>query len=374
MQFFTELITLLVISTLSSYIIMRFGLFVLRKIRILDHPERYPSEWNRAPAPYGIGVLVFINFALISLIALPYFNMYEIWERKYWIILILASFIALVSFIDDLDTIDKSYFSLHPMIRLFFQIGIGAIIGITSIKISYISNLLGPLMPGVEIWELSQWMTVINENITIYWIPLIFTIIWYVLVFNSLNWSDGVSWLTGWLSVITFIVIAILSVKLYLTDTTLASQENSKFVLRILMILIPSVILLTYYDITRKWIMGDSWTMFLGFIIATLSIIAGGKIATASSVLWIYLIDAIYVIAMRIFKKQNPLKWDKTYHLHYRLLKFGLSKTAIRTFIYTLAFFFWFAAIFLDRTGKIILFAFIAVIVVFITKILSIKR
>jgi UDP-N-acetylmuramyl pentapeptide phosphotransferase/UDP-N-acetylglucosamine-1-phosphate transferase len=119
--------------------------------------------------------------------------MYEIWERKYWIILILASFIALVSFIDDLDTIDKSYFSLHPMIRLIFQIGIGAIIGITSIKISYISNLLGPLMPGVEIWELSQWMTVINENITIYWIPLIFTIIWYVLVFNSLNWSDGVS-------------------------------------------------------------------------------------------------------------------------------------------------------------------------------------
>jgi UDP-N-acetylmuramyl pentapeptide phosphotransferase/UDP-N-acetylglucosamine-1-phosphate transferase len=31
--------------------------------------------------------------------------------------------------------------------------------------------------------------------------------------------------------------------------------------------------------------MGDSGTMFLGFIIATLSIIAGGKIATASSVL-----------------------------------------------------------------------------------------
>ncbi len=67
------------------------------------------------------------------------------------------------------------------------------------------------------------------------------------------------------------------------------------------MILIPSVILLTYYDITRKGIMGDSGTMFLGFIIATLAIIAGGKIATASSVLGIYFIDAIYVIALRIY-------------------------------------------------------------------------
>ncbi len=108
----------------------------------------------------------------------------------------MATCIAIISFIDDLDTIDRSWFSVHPLIRLFFQIFIGAVIGITSIKISYMSNILGGFLPGKDIIELSQWAWHISDTFTIYWVPLIFTIIWYVLVFNSLNWSDGVPGLT----------------------------------------------------------------------------------------------------------------------------------------------------------------------------------
>ncbi len=40
----------------------------------------------------------------------------------------------------------------------------------------------------------------------------------------------------------------------------------------------------------------------LAFLIATLAIIAGGKIATAMSVLGLYLIDFVYVITARILK------------------------------------------------------------------------
>lgn len=35
-----------------------------------------------------------------------------------------------------------------------------------------------------------------NFLITIYWIPLIVTILWYVVVFNAVNFSDGVPGLT----------------------------------------------------------------------------------------------------------------------------------------------------------------------------------
>lgn len=48
--------------------------------------------------------------------------------------------------------------------------------------------------------------------------------------------------------------------------------------------------------------------MFLAFMIATLAIISGGKIATVASVLGVYIIDAFYVIFLRLYNKKNPLK------------------------------------------------------------------
>ncbi|MDR3150821.1 MAG: hypothetical protein LBU14_04420 [Candidatus Peribacteria bacterium] len=47
-------------------------------------------------------------------------------------------------------------------------------------------------------------------NHTIYIIPLIFTIIWYVFIFNALNWSDGIQGNTSGLSIISFFILFLL--------------------------------------------------------------------------------------------------------------------------------------------------------------------
>jgi hypothetical protein len=65
-----------------------------------------------------------------------------------------------------------------------------------------------------------------------------------------------------------------LATKLYFIDATTPSQENSRFVLAILMVLIPVTFLLTRLDIARRGLMGDSGTMMLAFSLATLAIIA----------------------------------------------------------------------------------------------------
>ncbi len=85
-------------------------------------------------------------------------------------------------------------------------------------------------------------------------------------------------------------------------------MENSKFLLTLLAIIIPATFFLTRADISRKVIMGDSGTIMLAFLLATFAIVAGGKIATAVSVLGIYLIDLVYVVTSRIMKGKNPLK------------------------------------------------------------------
>ena len=64
--------------------------------------------------------------------------------------------------------------------------------------------------------------------------------------------------MTGGFAFISFLTLGILAVKLFLTDTTLASQENSRFLLTILAILIPATFFLTHADIKREVIMGDS--------------------------------------------------------------------------------------------------------------------
>ncbi len=148
-----------------------------------------------------------------------------------------------------------------------------------------------------------HWDFIINGiSISLYYIPILVTIFWYVLVFNAVNFSDGVPGLTGGFALISFLILGGLALKLALIDTSLAAAENSTFLLVLLSVVIPATFFLTRLDIKRLGLMGDSGTIMLAFLIATFAIIAGGKIATAMSVLGVYLIDLIYVIGIRIMK------------------------------------------------------------------------
>ena len=318
---------------------------LFRNIDILDNPKKY---WkNRNPIPYSVGIIFFIGFLLLSLLFV---------EINYKLILILWFWgvITLVSFLDDM-------ISLSAKTRLLLQIIIGATIWITSIKIGYISNIFG--------WVLElETISAVVAGKEIFIVPLLFTIVWYVFVFNALNWTDGIQWNTSGLSLICFLVIFLLGLKLYMTDDYTWWLENAAFIMQISIILVGILIPFFYFDYKEKILMWDSGTMFLGFMLATLAIISWGKVATVLAVFWIYAVDAIYVIVRRIIKQKNPLEWDFT-HLHHRLEKIGFSKNQILTLVFSLSFFFWVTALFLDRTGKIIVFIIIAIFVVFLSYI-----
>jgi len=136
----------------------------------------------------------------------------------------------------------------------------------------------------------------------IFIIPLIFTIIWYVFIFNALNWTDGIQGNTSGLSLICFLVIFLLGMKLYMTDDHSALRENAVFIMQMSIILVGILIPFFYFDYKERILMGDSGTMFLGFMLATLAIISGGKIATVLAVFGIYAVDAIYVIVRRLMR------------------------------------------------------------------------
>jgi UDP-N-acetylmuramyl pentapeptide phosphotransferase/UDP-N-acetylglucosamine-1-phosphate transferase len=68
--------------------------------------------------------------------------------------------------------------------------------------------------------------------------------------------------------------------------------------------------------------------MFLGFALATISVIGGAKIATALLALGIPILDTAWVIVYRVIHGRSPLGADRG-HLHHRLLDAGWSQRQI---------------------------------------------
>ncbi len=317
------------------------------KFNILDNPKKY--KLKRKPIPYSMGIVFFICFSILSIFFIDY-------NYKLGLILSFWFIITLLSFIDDMMNISAK-------IRLIVQIIIGATIWITSIKIWYVSNIFGGII-NLETYNIDiLWQT-------IYLIPLLFTIIWYVFVFNALNWTDGIGWNTSWLSIISFLILFLLWIILFNQDDYSWWIENAEFIMKTTLILLSVLIPFWYFDFNTKILMWDSWTMFLWFMLATLAIISGWKIATVLVVFGIYSVDAIYVIIKRLINKKNPLKGDFT-HLHHRLLDLWLTKKQVLYTVYSLSFFFWLSALFLEKEGKIIVFMIIVFVVVFINKIME---
>ncbi len=340
-------ITFLVSLLLSFIFILAFSK-LFYKLDIIDNPQKYGKK--RKPIPYSMWVIFFLVFFVVSYFFVEHnYKLYLLW--------FFGGIITVISFIDDrLDVSAK--------IRLIIQIIIGAVIWVTSIKIGYISNIFGGII-NLETYHFEIF------NYTIYIIPLIFTILWYVFIFNALNWTDWIQGNTSGLGIISFLILFLLGYILFLRDDYEWWIKNAIFIMKLSIILVWILIPFFYFDVKEKILMWDSWTMFLGFMLASLAIIAGGKIATVLVVFGIYAVDAIYVVLRRIYNKKNPLKWDFT-HLHHRLLDLWLTKTQVLAVIFALSFFFWITALFLDKTGKIIVFVIIIFVVIFINEIVRV--
>lgn len=334
-------------SLLLSFVFIEIFKRLFKKVNILDNPKKYWKK--RDPVPYSMWVIFYIVFFIISFFFAPHNSkLYLIWI--FWLI------ITIMSFLDDL-------YDVSPKIRLIVQIIIWATIWITSIKIGYISNIF---------WWTFDLQT---HNFFIWWlqiftIPLIFTVIWYVFIFNSLNWTDWIPWNTSWISAISFFIIFLLWLILFYRDNYEWWVDNAIFIMTMAISIVWILIPFWFYDVKEKILMWDSGTMFLGFMLATLAIISGWKIATVLVVFWIYSVDAIYVLVRRVLNKKSPLKKDFT-HLHHRLLDKWLTNKQILTLIYSLSFFFWVTALFLDRAWKMVVFWIIIFVVVFINNIVD---
>jgi len=253
-----------------------------------------------------------------------------------------SSILFLTGVFDDLKKI-------NTRTKFFIQILSGLIIIASGVGITFINNPFGGFL------FLDQIKIPIDLFGSIYTITLladIFALIWIVGMINVINFLDGLDGLASGVSGLAFLSIFILSM------LPSVAQPLSAI---IAIIMLGAILGFLPFNLNpAKMFMGDTGSMFLGFMLATLAIISGGKVATALLVLGLPIFDGLWVAISRILKGKKPWDADRN-HLHHKLLDLGLSMRGVVLVFWLITALF--GGISLIESAKIKLFAIITLII-----------
>ena len=147
-------------------------------------------------------------------------------------------------------------------------------------------------------------------NFGIFSYPL--SIIFIVAIINAINLSDGLDGLAAGASTIYFITIAIISF--------IMSQLGGLDLIICLIMIGACLGFLVYNFPPANIFMGDTGSMFLGYIIAVVGLLGFKSLIIPMLVLFVPIIDTILAMLRRILKGKKISSADKD-HLHHQLLK-----------------------------------------------------
>ena len=324
-----------------SILLIFICVLLFKHLGWLDKPHLF--GYQRAPIPYGLGIIFFLVFLFLSLFFLDI-------SAKVIVLLVAGGVLTCVSFADD-------RVGLPAMPRLLVQMLCALALVLSGVFVPAISNPFGdPIVLDSISWTLAlgPW------NLIIFPIADLLAIIWIVFVINAMNWLDGSPGIVSGISTIACAVIYFLAT---MNDLHVIDQSNLS---AMALILAGTCLAFLFFDFPRpKILMGDSGTMFLGFMIAIMAIFSGGKLATAFIVLAIPILDAGWTIVRRIIKRQSPFRGDFQ-HFHHELMKAGLSEKQVNIFYYLISLGFGFTALYLESFGKFIAIIFLFSLMLFI--------
>lgn len=329
-----------------------FGLLVLKffpTLGLMDRPERYGHQ--RKPIPYPGGVAVVAAVLLTSAIFL----------KENPLILSLVSslvILAVTCFWDDRR-------GLSPKIRLAVQLLAAFLLVLGGLGVSSITNPLGGTIV-LDAWKIPLSLGGFSFTLTVF--ADLLTVLWLVTMTNAFNWIDGVPGMANSMAAVASLVLLLLSVRsgFHSVDQSLAISLSS-------MVLGCSLAFLIFDFPPPRMLMGDTGSMTLGFLLAVIAMISGGKIATTILVLGFPLLDFAWVISRRILKGQSPFKGD-LWHFHHRLQKAGYSDAKIVTFFAVTAGLFGTLALMLHTEGKAVALVGILLVMVLLVLLLYSKK
>ena len=187
------------------------------------------------------------------------------------------------------------------------------------------------------------------------------TLVWIVGITNAINLLDGLDGLACGVSSIS--ALTLLCIAIIVGEPTVAFLTSA--------LAGACFGFLPYNFNPAKLFMGDTGALFLGFVLASISVqglfkgYAVISIAAPLLILGLPIFDTTSAILRRV-KNHQPIMSPDRGHLHHRLVDAGFSQKQAVTIIYVLCLILCISAIILIATGAISWWVFIAVIIGFI--------
>ena len=303
-----------VIATVATAILTPFSIRLAYKLGAVDVPKDERRAHSK-PMP-RIGGLAFIaGFFIATLIMFLLCNIDKTVNFKdinVWGFYLGAIIISVVGLLDDINIANKG---LPPLVKLAGQVLAAVCVVLSGARIMYID------IPFLEVYGLNDILSVI------------ITLGWVVGVTNAINLIDGLDGLAGGVS-----AIAVLSL------TAIFILNGSA---PIALILVSGLLgglagFLPYNFNPAKTFMGDVGANFLGYTLATVSMLGMAKTYTLMAiilpvaVLALPIFDTLFAIGRRFFTGKPIMQADRG-HLHHRLIDLGLSQRQAVLVLYAIA-------------------------------------
>ena len=274
---------ILLVTFLSSVILTPIVKKIAFHVGAVDKPDKKRKVHKKVMPSMG-GLAMFLSFLIGYMLFAP--------STTQMLSILIGSFIiVLLGIMDDIKP-------LPPMIKFIGQI-FAASVAVFYGNISFND------------------MTILGTKLEFTYIAAPLAIFFIVSIINAINLSDGLDGLACGTSSIYFITIAIIGY--------IMNRLGGLDVI-LCMIMIGSCLgFLVYNFHPAKIFMGDTGSMFLGFIISVIALL-GFKTATITSLiiplllLFVPIIDTLLAMSRRLIKGKSIGSADRE-HLHHQLLK-----------------------------------------------------
>lgn len=277
----------------------------------VDHPIE-ERKVHREPIPRWGGIAIYISFftALGGQFVLQYFfGAQKLVTGSEWFLGIFmgGTIILILGLVDDIA-------NLHPLIKFLGQILATLCLIYFGIRIEFIG------IPFLGVVSFSGWGVLIG---------IALTILWVVGLANTVNFIDGLDGLAAGVCAVALVALAFTAFQTGRIDAAIVclalAGSNLGF--------------LRHNFNPARIFMGDSGSMFLGFMLGAITIqgmmksIAAIALLVPIVIMGIPIFDAVFTVFRRVKNGQAIMQADDG-HIHHRLLYQGFSHRQTVIIIY----------------------------------------
>ena len=305
--YLTRIILVMVIGIAVSWLTTPLSIKLAYKLDIIDKPRDDRRVHNR-PIPRFGGMATFLGSMTAMIIPATM-------SQGIRIAMLGGVFMYLLGVADDAK-------DLKPLVKFGGQVAIATVVYGLGIRIRFINLVLTPMENESKV------LVGLGTGIA-----YMITVLWIVGITNAVNLMDGLDGLAAGSTAIMALSLAYVA---YIHGIRLGMMPVC---IAFCAVAAGCIGFLPYNFSPAKTFMGDGGALYLGYMIAVLSVISPLKRATMVGavipmlVLAVPIFDTVFAMIRRMFRHESIMKADRG-HLHHHLMAAGFGQRRSVLIIY----------------------------------------